>query len=213
MTVAPTRLLVMGAVRTFEPVNGYQIRRELISWNVQEWAHIQPGSIYSALSTLTNKGHLERHDLLDGGREVAVYTTTEAGRAEMYRQQGLALETVDPYAPRGFQTGLALASLLTRSAFLEHLRRRREALLEHQRIGEGKLGAAASSPPHVTAMLAHWQRMISAELGWLDELLASVEEGWLEFAGEHPQWRPAPDDPGWDIVAEKRRYRELLGWQ
>src|SRR5690625_7702975 len=98
MTVAPTRLLVMGAVRTFEPVNGYQIRRELISWNVQEWAHIQPGSIYSALSTLTNKGHLERHDLLDGGREVAVYTTTEAGRAEMYRQQGLALETVDPYA-------------------------------------------------------------------------------------------------------------------
>lgn len=211
MTVAPTRLLVMGAVSTFEPVNGYQIRREMMSWNVQEWARIQPGSIYSALATLTSKGHLERHDLLDGGREVAVYTTTATGRAELHHQQGLALEAVEPYAPRGFQTGLALAPRMARATFLGHLRRRRENLLAQQAAEEEKVRAVATAPPHVAAMVGHWQRMITAEMGWLDELIASVVEGHLEFAGEEARWRPAADDPGWTILAERQRYQELLG--
>lgn len=80
MVANETRLLVLGAVSLFEPVNGYQIRRELMSWDVDKWAHINPGSIYSSLTTLTKQGHLHRHDVLDGTREVAVYTTTGAGR-------------------------------------------------------------------------------------------------------------------------------------
>ena len=47
MAATETRLLVLGAVSLFEPVNGYQIRRELMSWEVDRWAHINPGSIYS----------------------------------------------------------------------------------------------------------------------------------------------------------------------
>lgn len=211
MAVAPTRLLVLGAVTTFEPVNGYQIRRELISWNVQEWAHIQPGSIYSALSTLTGQEHLQRHDLIDGGREVAVYLTTKAGRGWLYEQLGVALETVDLYAPRGFQTGLALAPLLAREAFLGHLRRRRENLHAHQDARQAKQHAIATAPPHVATMVGHWQRMVAAELGWLEELIATVVDGHLEFAGEAERWHPPADDPGWTILTERRRYLELLG--
>ena len=44
-----TRLVVLGAVRQFEPVHGYFLRRELMTWHVDEWANIQPGSIYNAL--------------------------------------------------------------------------------------------------------------------------------------------------------------------
>src|SRR6478609_1325186 len=47
MASTSTRMLLLGAVQLFEPVNGYQIRRELVSWRVDEWAHINPGSIYS----------------------------------------------------------------------------------------------------------------------------------------------------------------------
>ncbi len=43
MAATETRLLVLGAVSLFEPVNGYQIRRELMSWEVDRWAHINPG--------------------------------------------------------------------------------------------------------------------------------------------------------------------------
>ena len=65
-------MLLLGAVAMFEPVNGYQIRRELMSWQVDQWANINPGSIYHALTSLTEKGHLTRHDLVDNGRTVAV---------------------------------------------------------------------------------------------------------------------------------------------
>ena len=43
MAATETRLLVLGAVSLSEPVNGYQIRRELMSWEVNRWAHINPG--------------------------------------------------------------------------------------------------------------------------------------------------------------------------
>ena len=51
-----TRLLVLGCVRIFQPVHGYFLRRELVSWEVERWAHIHPGSIYNALKTLTKAG-------------------------------------------------------------------------------------------------------------------------------------------------------------
>ncbi|MDQ4113433.1 MAG: PadR family transcriptional regulator, partial [Actinomycetota bacterium] len=35
-------MLLLGAVALFEPVNGYQIRRELMSWHVDQWANINP---------------------------------------------------------------------------------------------------------------------------------------------------------------------------
>ncbi|MET1059969.1 MAG: hypothetical protein ABWX84_10240 [Nocardioides sp.] len=40
-----------------------------------------PGPLYHGLGTLTGQGHLVRHDLLDGTRDVAVYEITPAGRA------------------------------------------------------------------------------------------------------------------------------------
>src|SRR4029078_11461056 len=92
-----TGMLLLGAVALFEPVNGYQIRRELLSWQVDRWAHTNPGSIYPGLTSLPAQGHLGWHDLVDGGREVAVYELTEVGRAELRRLMVEALETVNPY--------------------------------------------------------------------------------------------------------------------
>ena len=54
-----TRLLVLGCVRIFQPVHGYFLRRELVSWEVDQWAHVHPGSIYNALKSLTRSGLLE----------------------------------------------------------------------------------------------------------------------------------------------------------
>jgi hypothetical protein len=39
MATTETRLLLLGPVAIFEPVNGYQIRRELMSWGVESWAN------------------------------------------------------------------------------------------------------------------------------------------------------------------------------
>lgn len=60
--MSTTRLLVLGAVRIFQPVHGYYLRRELLTWRADQWAALNPGSVYNALKTLTKDGFLEEVD-------------------------------------------------------------------------------------------------------------------------------------------------------
>src|SRR5205814_10629123 len=56
--VSSTRLLILGVVRWFQPVHGYDVRREVLSWHADEWANVAPGSIYHALKKLAEEGLL-----------------------------------------------------------------------------------------------------------------------------------------------------------
>jgi DNA-binding PadR family transcriptional regulator len=209
-----TRLLVLGAVSLFEPVNGYQIRRELMSWEVDRWAHINPGSIYSMLTTLAKEGHVEQHQVRDGQREVAVYTTTEAGRDELATLFAHAMETVEALDPLPLHTALSMCSMFPRATVRRHLAGRLRVLDECLRTSGEKREAYAAGgvPPHVVRLvdlsLATW----TAERHWIAEVLEEIEAGgFVAFAGEPADWRPAPDDPGWQMAADRERYRGLLG--
>ncbi|GAB3424154.1 PadR family transcriptional regulator [Flindersiella endophytica] len=57
--MSTTRLLVLGAVKLAQPVHGYDVRRELLTWGVADWANVQPGSIYHHLRTLERDRMLE----------------------------------------------------------------------------------------------------------------------------------------------------------
>ena len=212
MAATETRLLVLGAVSLFEPVNGYQIRRELLSWKVEEWAHIKPGSIYSSLSTMTKQGFLRRHDLLDGTREVAVYTSTEAGRAELDTLFGRALEEVRALDPLPAFTALSMCAIFPRSTVAGHLETRRRRLDVHLESLERAAATAGSglAPPHVARILELQLATTRAERAWTAELLGEIGSGGLAFAGEPQSWQPAADDPGWQMHADRERYRALL---
>jgi DNA-binding PadR family transcriptional regulator len=213
VTTNESRLLVLGAVAMFEPVNGYQIRRELMSWGVDDWAHLNPGSIYSVLATMTRRGHIVRHDLVEGNRPVAVYTVTKNGRAELDRLYAEAMTVVDPMSPLGFHTALSMAPLVDRQRFLELLERRLSALdaalieMESKR----RLADADTIPPHVERSLRLGLCQAGAERDWVGKVLAEVRAGGLFFSGEEPTWAPAADDPGWQMQADRERYQALLG--
>lgn len=211
MAVTETRLLVLGAVMLFEPVNGYQIRRELLSWGVEDWAHIKPGSIYSALATLAANGHAERHDVTDGGRQVAVYTTTASGREEFQRLHRDAVETVDLLSPLAFHTAVSLVPLVTRSDFEQRLAVRVERLRD-ELARQTAMGSVARGgmPPHVFAMNELWIDLLTADLRWCESGLGGIRSGAWTFRGEPSDWRPADDDPGWQMAADRERYRDLL---
>ena len=211
MAVTETRLLVLGAVVLFEPVNGYQIRRELMSWEVDQWAHINPGSIYSSLGTLTKQGHLRRHDLTEGSREVAVYTSTESGRAQLAELFGRALETVELLDALPLHTALSMCTLFDRATVEGHLARRVDALAVHLEVLAGKAAAAREvAPPHVARVVELQVATAEVELAWVRDLVAEIRAGGLAFAGEPMGWQPAPDDPGWQMAADRDRYRRLL---
>ncbi len=53
--MSTTRLLILGVVRIFQPVHGYDVRRELLSWGADKWANVQPGSIYHAVRKMTEE--------------------------------------------------------------------------------------------------------------------------------------------------------------
>lgn len=196
----------------FEPVNGYQIRRELASWGVDDWAHLNPGSVYSVLATLTRHGHVHRHDLSDGARSVAVYTLTPAGRQEFDRLFTAAMTNVDPRAPLGFHTALSLAPLTTREQFVELLERRLHALDTTIADLETKRGSVdvSSVPPHVERFLRLALALAEAELTWVRAVLDEVRGGGLNFRDEPSTWVLATDDPGWQMIRDRERYQRML---
>lgn len=206
-----TRMLLLGAVALFEPVNGYQIRRELMSWQVDQWANINPGSIYHALTSLTEKGHLTRHDLVDNGRAVAVYEISAGGRAELERLITRSLEAVDVYNGVSFYAAFSLVPLLERPAVVQHLSVR----LKNLERTVKELDAAVRVnvrmvPPHTVSALHLQLDKLRSERAWLVEVLDDVRSGKLFFAGDTPDWAPADDDPGWQMDADRKRYREML---
>jgi DNA-binding PadR family transcriptional regulator len=213
MPANETRLLVLGAVALFEPVNGYQIRRELLSWEVDRWAHINPGSIYSSLTTMAKQGHLRRHDVLDGTREVAVYTTTYAGRAELDRLFGQALETVEVLDPLPLHTALSMCTMFERDVVVRHLSRRLVALEEHLATLRAQHSVTLSGgvPPHLVRVVELQVAQAEVERSWVRELVSELRAGAYGFAGEPMGWQPDPDDPGWQMAGDRDRYRVLLG--
>jgi DNA-binding PadR family transcriptional regulator len=210
MATTETRLLLLGAVALFEPVNGYQIRRELLSWQVESWANIRPGSIYNGLATLTQRGDLVRHDLRDGGRQVAVYELSEQGRTEFRRLYDTALTQVRPTSPLAFQTAIAMLPLVTRAdatGLLEERLANLDREAEEARTSPPDLG---HTPPHALAMVDYWRAITAVEREWLVALLQRIAAGELSFLGEPMDWTPADDDPGYQMRDDQERYLALL---
>ena len=213
MAATETRLLLLGAVHIFGPVNGYQVRQELMSWRVDEWGHINPGSIYSVLNTLARQGHVFRHAVPDGGREVGVYTLTEAGRAEYHRLLEDCLTTVDAYEPMRFHTAVNLMSTMSRSQVAGWLERREAALRRHiEDLKETRRELTRPVyPSHLASIVDLGSTAARAEREWLQGLRADIQNGKYAFAGEPMDWSPAVDEHVVEMVAQNRRYRELLG--
>ncbi|NYI44414.1 DNA-binding PadR family transcriptional regulator [Nocardioides aromaticivorans] len=208
MASTDTRMLLLGAVALFEPVNGYQIRRELLSWSVDDWANLNPGSIYNGLATLTRQGQLVRHDLADGGRDVAVYEISDEGRLELERLVTAGLEEVSVADRKGFSAAFGLLPLVPPDRALRSLVRRRVALEEVvARLAQPPAPDAA--PPHALRGVALWLDLAVAELAWLRETIEEMRAGRLQL--DATTWTPPADDPGWQMNADRERYRALLG--
>jgi DNA-binding PadR family transcriptional regulator len=210
MAATETRLLLLGAVMLFEPVNGYQLRRELLSWQVEDWAHVNPGSIYSGLATLARQGLVRRHDLVDGTRQVAVYTSTEAGRREFETLWRSAVETVDLLSPLPLHTAMALMPLVGRAEALESLRVRMSSMDARVKEQLEWNPPPGDVPPHVRALADLWAEIGRTEQQWLIGLVDRLERGDFALRGEPADWQAPADDPGWQMADDRRRYERLI---
>jgi DNA-binding PadR family transcriptional regulator len=189
--VSVTRLLVLGAVRIFQPAHGYLVRRELLSWQVEEWANVKPGSIYNALRTLTRDGLLIEEDapIAVGGTGPAAratYRLTPDGESEFFRLEREALWQLHPGEPGWLLAGLSFWFALSRQEVLDALAGRR-AQLESRLAGAPYLAdeiRGSDKPAHVVEYVHMMEAGVRAELEWVQGAAERISSGSYGFAGE-----------------------------
>ena len=190
-----TRMLMLGVVRIFQPTHGYHVRRELGSWQVAEWAHLNPGSVYNALRVLTKEGMLLEQKV----DEKAQYRLTLDGEQEFLRLVREGLWQLHPYEPGWLMAGVSFWFALSREEVVDALTARgdllRARIAGSQYAVAGVENGAPGTPEHVVEGF-HWHVLqLRAELEWTQQVVERIRGGAYGFAGEAPERANPQKDP------------------
>jgi DNA-binding PadR family transcriptional regulator len=180
-------MLILGAVRIFQPVHGYDVRRELLSWHADEWANIAPGSVYHALKKLAEEKLLREVDTEQVGSRPArtTYEITEKGEAEF---QSLLRrywwEYREPINP--FTAAYVFLPALPRGEAIAALRNRSRMLRLVADGGEVRLAGYSDEPRHVLEMFRLEVAKARVEADWCESMAERMESGELDFGAPDP---------------------------
>ncbi len=184
-----TRLVVLGAVHQFQPVHGYFLRRELMTWHVDEWANIQPGSIYNALRSLESDGFVEESGTESDGKRPArtTYRMTPAGEAEFLRMLRDVLWGVEPFDAKPVMVIASFMYTLTRDevlAALEHRITEIDATIANNSLQIEDTATSPTTPKYVREIFELSTVRLRGEQQWARDLTERLRAGEYVFAGE-----------------------------
>lgn len=196
-------MMILGLVRWMQPVHGYDVRRELLSWSADKWANVQPGSIYHALRKLTDEGLLRTVSVEQVGARPArtTYEVTPKGDEEfetLLRAQWWQLnEPTDP-----FVAAFSFLPAMPRDEAAAALRNRANLI----RAGVESMRASLDSdwvrnrkPVHVGWMFELWLARAEAEMAWCERIAERIESGvsYLPAGMDRAEgWSGRPDGAG-----------------
>lgn len=205
--MSTTRLLLLGVVRIFQPAYGYQLRRELMTWKVEHWANINPGSIYTGLRTLAKHGYLLELEEGTGNKPGRTsYKLTSDGESEYFSLLRTALWSVDGFQPGRMQAALSFLWSLRRDEVLAALESRivqLEQTAKAEPFVERQVAEDPATPNHVVEMFRIANARDRGELEWTREFRQRVVDGDYSFAGEAPSWQPQPGTiTHWGVIPE-----------
>ncbi len=185
------RLLVLGVVRRQQPVHGYAVRRELLSWRAETWTNVKSGSIYHALKQLARDGALSTTgaERGDQGPSRTRYSLTEIGEQEFFELLARALVSIDM---EELGAGIAFMDTLPRDEALTHLR---EQQRNSEEVRDSLLDLIPQFPgrdetPHAPDLLELWSGVFDNLAGWTGKLVHRLESGEYRMADD-PQKRQA----------------------
>lgn len=187
--MSTTRLVVLGAVKQFQPVHGYFLRRELMTWHVDEWARIQPGSIYNALRALEVDGYIAESGTESEGRRPArtTYRITPAGEVELQRMLRDALWNVTAFDTEAIMTVASFMFVLSRQeviAGLEHRLQKSDAIIASNGFHVQDTLRSETTPKYVREIFDLSTARLAAEKDWTRTLLERLRSGDYRFAGD-----------------------------
>jgi DNA-binding PadR family transcriptional regulator len=173
-------MMILGLVKWMQPVHGYDVRRELLSWGADKWANVAPGSIYHALRKLTEEDMLREVATEQVGARPArtTYEITAKGDDEfetLLRSQFWSLD--QPADP--FLAAFSLLPAMPREEAAAALRNRAQQL--RVIIDRFTAGMAAEwirrKPVHVAWMWELGVARAGAEIAWCERVAKLIEAG------------------------------------
>jgi len=183
------RLIILGVLAS-RPMHGYEIKKQLEEWAVEEYVPISYGSIYYNLERMEREGLVSGESVKNSRRpERRLYRITERGRrelAELLRKNYFKIER--EYYP--FDVGISLMPLMSREEVLEALDMRIRVAETHIReLRREKERMKGRIPFFALAVFDHYLYHLEAEKRWLEELRGEVERRKsyfedFEFSGE-----------------------------
>ncbi|HEV7555809.1 MAG TPA: PadR family transcriptional regulator [Kofleriaceae bacterium] len=193
-----TRLLVLGVVRIFQPVHGYDVRRELMTWHAEEWASVAPGSIYSALKSLTKEGLIEIVGTGHVGNrpERTSYRLTSRGDQEFRELLRDCWWTVRmPLDP--MVAAVSLVGFISREEAISALEARIAHIQGAITHAEYAINAIddVETPAHVREMLRLINARMGAEIEWGRAFIGRLKNGEYRLLGD-PPWKDPATHPG-----------------
>jgi len=193
-------MMILGLVKWMQPVHGYDVRRELLSWGADKWANVAPGSIYHALRKLADEGMLRAVATEQVGARPArtTYEITKKGAEEfqtLLRTQWWNLSTpTDP-----FMAAFSFLPAIPREEAAAALRNRANQLragIEQLRVA-GSADWVINKPIFVGWM---WERSIDladAEIRWCERTAKLIEDGTPYLPASFEPYRPGAAPSGW----------------
>ena len=190
--------LAVLAVVLERPVHPYEMASVLRSRGKDQDMPIKWGSLYTVV------GNLEKHGLIEvvgnersGARpERTVYRITDAGREELTDWVRELIGTPEREQPR-FEAGLSVLGVLSPAEAIALLRTRRVALQSQVDGQRAALAGTAGDVPRIFLIEDEYDLAIrTAELTWLDGLLAELADGTLPGLDLWQSWHDTGEVPG-----------------
>ncbi len=162
------KLLLLGLLRS-QGMHGYQLN-EAIDSHLGASVHLKKPTAYRLLNEMARNGWITYKEEQEGNRPPRrIYSLTPQGEAAFQR---LLRESLADYRPVELlsDVGLAFLDVLPSAEVLPLLHKRRsviESLLQ-------MLSVHNEHPGSFQLMIEHQRRHLSAELEWLDEVIARI---------------------------------------
>ncbi len=188
-------MIILGLVSWMQPVHGYDVRRELLSWNADKWANVQPGSIYHALRKMTEEELLREVTTEQVGARPArtTYEITDKGRDAFEGMlRDLWWELRQPVDP--FMAAFSFLPALPREEAVAALRNRARLLAASAASVQAAVDSfwIKSKPTNVTWMMELWIARGEAEAAWCERIADRIEGGASYLPADLPRGQ------GWD---------------
>jgi len=173
-------------------VHGYFLRRELLTWHVDEWANIQPGSIYNALRSLKQDGYIDESGTEAAGKrpERTIYTMTPNGDVELMRLLRQNLWTVETFDTKPVMALTSFMFLLSRAEVVAALKYRIteiDAKIASNGFDIKDVAKSSTTPAYVREIFELSSLRLRAEQDWARGLYERILAGEYTFAGEGDQ--------------------------